>query len=118
MTTSILHDIPFHKINESFPVDIVNDVTEETRKKVLDEGFNTHTKLYGAYGIAFSKKWCYENGFQPVLYVNEKSEYLMQLKKLYAHIDIVNITLHLLLVHPVTCFIMQPLPLNHSIAFS
>lgn len=79
-------DIPFHKINESFPVDIVNDVTEETRKKVLDEGFNTHTKLYGAYGIAFSKKWCYENGFQPILYVNEKSEYLMQLKKLYAHI--------------------------------
>ena len=32
--------------------------------------------------------------------------------------DIVNITLHLSLVHPVTCFIMQPLPLNHSIAFS
>ena len=61
-------------------------MTEETRKKVLDEGFNTHTKLYGAYGIAFSKKWCYENGLQPVLYVNEKSEYLMQLKKLYAHI--------------------------------
>ena len=32
--------------------------------------------------------------------------------------DIVNITLHLLLVHLVTCFIMQPLPMNHSISFS
>ena len=33
-------------------------------------------------------------------------------------IDIVNITLHLLLVHSVTCFVMQPLPMNHSISFS
>ncbi|SCY75195.1 hypothetical protein SAMN02910371_03728 [Butyrivibrio sp. INlla14] len=40
------------------------------------------------------------------------------LEKHFQKYDIVNITLHLLLVHPVTCFIMQPLPMNHSISFS
>ena len=81
-------DIPFHKIKEKFPVDILNEseLTDEVRSKVYESGFYTHTGCYGEYGIAFSKAWCVVHGLQPVLYVNKESDYLQQLRKLYTHL--------------------------------
>ena len=33
-----------------------------------------HLSWYGAYGIAFDKKWCLEKGIQAVHYINPKSD--------------------------------------------
>lgn len=33
-----------------------------------------HVKFYGSYGIAFTKQWGMDNKFQPVHYINNKSE--------------------------------------------
>lgn len=77
-------DIPLHKINEKFYVEFDDSQKNEGTK--IQEKFNSHTKCYGEYAIAFSKGWCIKKGLQPISYINDKADYLRQFKETYTKI--------------------------------
>ena len=62
-------DIRLHSIPRSFLV-------EKSAGGETTVEWETHTKLYGEYGIAFSKKWALSHNLQPVHYVNIESDEL------------------------------------------
>lgn len=67
-------DMPFHKLSEKNKISVVDDEITESEKEHI-ENSSSHTDFYGEYAVAFSKRWGEENGLQPVVYVNSKSDY-------------------------------------------
>ena len=66
-------DIPFHKLADSFAVNVVGDVYKSLSKDEWAdlEKNNTHFAYYGEYAVAFSKSWGEKKHLQPVHYLNK-----------------------------------------------
>lgn len=81
-------DIPFHKMKEKFEITVAkgSTISNEEKQKIEDNDYNTHPGCYGEYAIAFSKGWSVKQGLQPVMYVNEESEFLNEYRKLFSHV--------------------------------
>ena len=47
------------------------------------ECIQKHIKMYGEYGIGFSKSWGVKIGLNPVIYYNENSPYIENVKKIH-----------------------------------
>ena len=78
-------DIPFHKLADSFAVNVVSDVYKLLSKDewaVLEKN-NTHFAYYGEYAIAFSKSWGEKKHLQPVHYLNKDSQYAKDFSALF-----------------------------------
>lgn len=76
-------DIPFHKLTDTFEVDVVgdnSDLLSDSEKLELAKN-NSHPDYYGRYAIALSKKWGESHCLQPVQYVNEESAYAAEFSK-------------------------------------
>ncbi len=73
-------DMPFHKLSEKNKINVVDDdeITDEEKEHIQNS--SSHTDFYGEYAVAFSKRWGEENGLQPVVYVNSKSDYIKTFK--------------------------------------
>ena len=73
-------DMPFHKLSEKNKIKVVNDaeIIDVEKEHIYDS--SSHTDFYGEYAVAFSKRWGEENGLQPVVYVNSKSDYIKTFK--------------------------------------
>ncbi len=73
-------DMPFHKLSERNKINVVDDdeITDEEKEHIQNS--SSHTDFYGKYAVAFSKRWGEENGLQPVVYVNSKSDYIKTFK--------------------------------------
>ena len=69
-------DIPFHKLADSFAVNVVGDVYKSLSKdeRADLEKNNTHFAYYGEYAVAFSKSWGEKKHLQPVHYLNKYSQ--------------------------------------------
>lgn len=80
-------DIPLHKLMTNFPVYSKGDDLEKLSADELSElqHNNTHTDYYGKYGIAFSKKWCEKQNFQPVHYLNSISSYVKEYSDVFKY---------------------------------
>lgn len=79
-------DIPFHKLTDTFELDIVGDSAEmlSDAEKLDLAKRNTHPDCYGKYAIAFSKKWGENHHLQPVQYINTDSAYATEFSKLFS----------------------------------
>lgn len=47
------------------------------------ECIQEHIAIYGEYGIGFSRQWGVKIGLNPVIYYNERSPYIQNIKKIY-----------------------------------
>lgn len=77
-------DIPFHKITETFKIEPIGknfDKLDDFEKYRFLREKNSHPDFYGNYAIAFSKDWAERKCLQPIQYVNEKSDYVKDLKR-------------------------------------
>lgn len=77
-------DIPFHKLTESFRLQAIGENYQnlsEIEKSRVPANY-THPDFYGEYAIAFSKSWGEKNNLQPIHYLNEYSQYAIDLSKL------------------------------------
>ncbi len=50
-----------------------------------------HCKKYGSYGLGFKKEWGEKMGINPVLYYDEKSDFILNMKTAYNNLENSNI---------------------------
>ena len=76
-------DIPMHKLTEPFRVEFAenNDAINNCSDTIQNQ--KTHPDFYGEFAIAFSKDWCIKNNLQPVHYVNPKSGYIEDYRRVF-----------------------------------
>jgi len=78
-------DIPLHKLTDNFELGGVGDayksLTEDEKLSLMKN--NTHTDYYGKFSVAFSKGWGENNNLQPLHYISEKSQYVVEFIKLF-----------------------------------
>ncbi|HFC9356352.1 TPA: abortive infection system antitoxin AbiGi family protein [Enterococcus hirae] len=60
--------------NISFPMLCFCDIPVHKLRDHVDGDSKTNSKGYGKYGIGLDKKWCEEQGFQPITYLNTTSK--------------------------------------------
>lgn len=81
-------DIPLHKLTEKFDVYFEKEGSDskEELKSFNENDFNTHTRCYGEFALGFAKSWSVKHGLQPVIYVNNESEFLYNLSSMFGYI--------------------------------
>lgn len=68
--------------NVSFPMICFCDIPVHNLKDHVDKDPKTNSGGYGKYGIGLNKKWCEEQGFQPITYLNKNSKACKDLEKM------------------------------------
>ena len=81
-------DIPFHKLADTFSVNVVGeDYNSLSKDEQVDiKNNNTHFSYYGEYAVAFSKSWGEQKKLQPVHYLNKDSQYVKAFSALFERI--------------------------------
>lgn len=67
----------------AFPMLCFCDINLHNLSLHVENDESNGTKGYGKYGIGLDKTWCERKGFQPIMYANRESEFLIEFSKLF-----------------------------------
>lgn len=77
-------DIPLHNVVKEFIVqqDNNNHLTENQKTSIPKT--LSHTRLYGEYALAFTKRWGENNNLQPIHYLNTESDFAKKFSDMFS----------------------------------